>query len=99
MPKLPGGLARRFALLGPSLFFVEAGVYDFVNPHFYIQLRPPYLPAYRELVYLSGVREILGGVSVLVPSSPWPTGPRGPIPPPPQPTSPECPVAPRSSQD
>ena len=28
---------------------------------------PPYLPAHRELVYLSGVFEILGGIGLLIP--------------------------------
>lgn len=67
MLKLPVGLPKRLALVGLSLFFVVAGVNHFVNPSFYIQIMPPYLPAHRELVYLSGVLEILGGVAVLVP--------------------------------
>lgn len=67
MLKLPVRLPKRLALVGLSLFFVVAGVNHFVNPTFYIQIMPPYLPAHRELVYLSGVLEILGGVAVLVP--------------------------------
>lgn len=67
MLKLPGRLSKRLALVGLSLFFVVAGVNHFVNPNFYVQIMPPYLPAHLELVYLSGVLEILGGVAVLVP--------------------------------
>lgn len=46
---------------------MAAGVNHFVNPDFYVQIMPAYLPAPRELVYLSGVLEILGGIAVLVP--------------------------------
>ncbi|MBK9314965.1 MAG: DoxX family membrane protein [Acidobacteria bacterium] len=48
-------------------FFVAAGVNHFVNPDFYIRIMPPYLPWHRELVYLSGVFEIVFGLLVLVP--------------------------------
>jgi uncharacterized membrane protein len=44
-----------------------AGVNHFVSPDFYVPMMPPYLPAHLELVYLSGVFEILGGILVLVP--------------------------------
>lgn len=67
MLNLPLRLRRRIALVGLSLVFVAAGVNHFVNPDFYVQIMPPYLPAHLELVYLSGVFEILGGVAVLVP--------------------------------
>jgi len=67
MLKLPVRLPKRLALVGLSLFFVVAGINHFVNPNFYVQIMPPYLPAHRELVYLSGVLEILGGVAVLIP--------------------------------
>lgn len=67
MLELPTRLPKRFALLGLAIAFVLAGANHFVNPEFYIQIMPPYLPAHRELVYLSGVLEILGGIAVLVP--------------------------------
>jgi len=46
---------------------VVAGVMHFVNPGFYLKIMPPYLPLHRELVYLSGVCEIVLGVLLLVP--------------------------------
>jgi len=49
------------------VFFVGAGVYHFVNPDFYIRIMPPYLPWHRELVYLSGIFEVVLGVMVLIP--------------------------------
>jgi uncharacterized membrane protein len=50
------------------LFWVAAGVNHFINPEFYVQIMPPYLPWHLPLVYLSGVAEILGGLAVAVPS-------------------------------
>jgi len=67
MFQLPKRRGKRFALLGLSVFWVVAGVNHFVSPDFYVPMMPPYLPAHLELVYLSGVFEILGGIVVLVP--------------------------------
>lgn len=53
----------RFALAG---LFIVAGANHFLIPDFYIGIMPPYLPAHLELVYLSGILEILGGGAVLV---------------------------------
>ena len=66
MFQLPSQLARRLALLALAVFFVVAGVLHFLNPDFYVAIMPPYLPAHLELVYLSGVFELVGGVAVLV---------------------------------
>jgi uncharacterized membrane protein len=48
-------------------FFVLAGVLHFVRPRMYEAIMPPWLPAHRELVYASGVAEILGGLALLHP--------------------------------
>ncbi|MCW3009930.1 MAG: hypothetical protein JWO90_334 [Solirubrobacterales bacterium] len=56
-------LARRFA--GPSM--VVAGINHFVTPGTYEKIMPDYLPAHRELVYASGVTEILGGAMSMHP--------------------------------
>jgi uncharacterized membrane protein len=50
-----------------ALLFVAAGVNHFVNPDFYTKIMPPYLPRHYELVLLSGVFEVLGGVGLLIP--------------------------------
>ena len=50
-----------------GLLFMVAGAYHFVNPDFYIPMMPPYLPWHRELIYLSGVCEIVLGALLLVP--------------------------------
>jgi uncharacterized membrane protein len=65
MLQLPQRRAKRFALIALSISFVVAGVNHFVNPDFFVRIMPPYLPAHLELVYLSGVFEILGGIGVL----------------------------------
>jgi uncharacterized membrane protein len=48
-------------------FYVFAGVNHFLNPDFYVQIMPPYLPWHLELVHLSGIAEIVCGVGVLIP--------------------------------
>lgn len=65
--ELPRRLPRRLALLGLAAFFTLAGVNHFVAPAAYVSIMPPYLPAHRELVWLSGVLEVAGGLAVLVP--------------------------------
>jgi uncharacterized membrane protein len=46
-------------------FFVGAGLLHFFKPKPYEATMPRALPAHRELVYASGVAEILGGAGVL----------------------------------
>lgn len=51
-----------------AAFFVFGGVMHFLKPGFYLRIMPPYLPYHRELVYVSGVAEIAGGVGAGVPA-------------------------------
>ncbi len=67
MLELPKQLPKRVALLALVPFFVGAGIGHFLNADFFVAIMPPYLPAHLELVYLSGVFEILGGIAVLIP--------------------------------
>jgi uncharacterized membrane protein len=53
----------RRVLLGA--FFVAAGVLHFVKPRAYEATVPDVLPRKREIVYVSGVAEIAGGLGVL----------------------------------
>ena len=50
-----------------GLLFVLAGAAHFVRPGMYVKIMPPYLPWHRELVYLSGLFEIVLGVLLLIP--------------------------------
>src|SRR4051812_16688715 len=52
-------------LLG--VLFVLAGVNHFRKPDFYVNIMPPYLPWHLELVYLSGVIEVVLGMLLLIP--------------------------------
>ena len=60
---------RALARVGVALLFVGVGVSHFTDPEFFVSIMPPYLPAHLELVYLSGVFEILGGIGILVPAA------------------------------
>lgn len=51
------------ALAGPT--FIVAGMLHFLRPGMYEAIVPSYLPAHRELVYASGVAEMLGGGALL----------------------------------
>ncbi len=69
MLKLPRSIPRRILLLLLAAFFVFGGINHFRNPDFYVAIMPSYLPAHLQLVYLSGVFEVLGGIGVLVPAT------------------------------
>jgi uncharacterized membrane protein len=50
-------------LFGP--FFVFAGIMHFAKTRGYERIMPPYLPRHRELVYISGVAEMAGGLATM----------------------------------
>jgi uncharacterized membrane protein len=52
-------------LLAALMLF--AGTMHFVNPGFFTNIMPPYLPFHLELVYLSGLIELVLGVLLLIP--------------------------------
>lgn len=52
-------------LFGP--LFILAGVLHFVIPRSYEAIMPDWLPAHRELVYVSGVAEIAAGAALMHP--------------------------------
>jgi uncharacterized membrane protein len=54
-------------LFGP--FFVFAGIMHFVKPRSYEWIMPPYVPRQREVVYVSGVAEIAGGLATMHPAT------------------------------
>lgn len=49
-----------------GLLYVAAGVNHFWHPDFYVNIMPPYLPWHLELVYLSGLAEIVLGLLVII---------------------------------
>lgn len=47
--------------------YISAGVLHFLITPRYMAIMPPYLPAHRALVLISGAAEIAGGIGVLTP--------------------------------
>jgi uncharacterized membrane protein len=56
---------KRILLYVMAAFYVAAGANHFLSPDFYVAIMPPYLPWHLELVYLSGVAEIVCGLGLL----------------------------------
>ena len=50
-----------------SIFYVIVGIKHFIDPNFFLAIVPPYLPFHLELVYMSGLFEILFGIMILIP--------------------------------
>ena len=57
------------SLIVIALIFGTSGVLHLLKPGPFMAIMPPWLPAHRELVLLSGVCEILGAIGVLVPAT------------------------------
>jgi uncharacterized membrane protein len=55
-------------ILLASLFLIS-GMLHFLAPAIYLQIMPPWLPAHRLLVYISGAAELLGAIGLLVPAT------------------------------
>lgn len=49
-----------------GIVLVGAGLNHFLSADFYLRMMPPYLPWHLELVYISGIAEILLGILLLV---------------------------------
>ncbi len=50
-------------------FFIVGGLAHFFSAEFFVAIMPDYLPWHWELVIISGVFEILGGVGILLPKT------------------------------
>jgi uncharacterized membrane protein len=50
-----------------SIALIIVGITHFIRPEQYARIVPPQLPYPIELVYISGVLEILGGIGLLIP--------------------------------
>ena len=48
-----------------SLFYISTGIKHFTNVDWFMKIMPPYLPYHKELVYLSGVFEIILGIMLI----------------------------------
>ena len=52
-----------------ALGYVVAGSLHFLATEIYMRIMPSYIPAHHEMVLISGVAEIAGGLGLLVPQS------------------------------
>ena len=50
-----------------AAMYILAGIMHFIKPKAYIRIMPKYLPNHRELVYASGIAEIVLGISLCIP--------------------------------
>ena len=48
-----------------SVLYISSGVQHFANTGWFMKIMPPYLPYHKELIYLSGVFEIILGSMLL----------------------------------
>ena len=48
-----------------SLFYISIGIKHFTDTDWFIKIMPPYLPLHKELVYISGIFEIIFGIMLL----------------------------------
>ncbi|MCB1179294.1 MAG: DoxX-like family protein [Leptospiraceae bacterium] len=48
-----------------AIFYIIAGCMHFIIPDFYIKIMPPYVPMHHEMVFVSGLAEIILGFGVM----------------------------------
>ena len=60
-------IAKYILIIISSIFYVIVGIKHFIDPNFFLAIVPPYLPYHLELVYISGLFEILFGIMILLP--------------------------------
>ena len=56
---------KNISLYIMSLGYAIAGLNHFFNPRFYLRIMPPWLPYHLQLVAVSGIAEIAGGILLL----------------------------------
>tara|TARA_S200000501_G_C20845164_1_gene753336 strand:+ start:469 stop:843 length:375 start_codon:yes stop_codon:yes gene_type:complete len=60
-------IIKSFLIIISSIFYVIVGIKHFIEPEYFLSIVPPYLPYHLELVYMSGLFEILFGLLILFP--------------------------------
>lgn len=61
------GDPKTFGVIAMGVLYIAAGSLHFLLTPTYMRIMPSYLPVHRELVFLSGAAEMLGGAGVLFP--------------------------------
>lgn len=59
---------KQISIIIMSLFYISVGLNHFIDPYWFMQIVPPYLPFHLQLVYISGFFEIVFGIMLLVPA-------------------------------
>lgn len=54
------------ARVATGIAFIFAGISHFAAPSKFMEMMPPFLPAPEFLIYLSGICEVVGGISLIV---------------------------------
>lgn len=52
-----------------AFVYIAAGLNHFINPRVYLAMMPPYIPAHSQMVFWSGVAEVLLGAGLLFPAT------------------------------
>ncbi|MBS1492782.1 MAG: DoxX family protein [Bacteroidetes bacterium] len=60
---------KKFFIYLMAVFYICAGINHFWHPADYIKIMPPYLSYQSELVFISGVFEILCGILLILPKT------------------------------
>ena len=60
-------IIKSFLIIISSIFYVIVGIKHFIEPEYFLSIVPPYLRYHLELVYISGLFEILFGLLILFP--------------------------------
>ena len=60
-------IIESFLIIISSIFYVIVGIKHFIEPEYFLSIVPTYLPYHLELVYISGLFEILFGLLILFP--------------------------------
>jgi uncharacterized membrane protein len=59
-------VARYIGLFVVFTFFLVGGISHFTSTDMFVSIMPPYLPLHLEIVYLTGVMEIVAALALLV---------------------------------
>jgi len=62
-------IVKRVLLYLQAAFYLFGGTMHFLRADAYLPMMPDYLPAHAELVFLSGVAEVLCGLGLLLPQT------------------------------
>ena len=60
-------IIKSILIIISSFFYVIVAIKHFIEPEYFLSIVPPYLPYHLELVYISGLFEILFGLLILFP--------------------------------